>query len=242
MNNFSIKFNKKKKLGLVILSAVVIGILFTISFQPAPNLMNSSLEENIGNIISPMGRVYGTINISSGSPILGSTDAPTTIIAFGDFQCASCKDWFLNTKPNITKNLIEPGKANLVFIDAELLGADSLLASEASYCAEEQDKYWEYHGILYSSQLKIDDGWASSASLKILASDLGLDESLFENCLNSGKYEKKVKFNAYEAKKNGISKTPTFIILDSKGKNHKIMGSAPYSLFEEIVDLFTQSK
>jgi len=95
---------------------------------------------------------------------------------------------------------------------------------------------------LYTSQQEIDDGWANSESLKMFASDLGLDESLFENCLDSGKYEKKVKFNAFEAKKNGILKTPTFIILDSKGNHHKIKGSVSYPVFEEIIDSFTQDK
>ncbi len=241
MNNFSIKFNKKKKFGLLILSAVAIGILFILSFQLEPNLMKPSLEENIDSIISPEGRVYGTINIS-GMPLLGYADAPITIMAFGDFQCQGCKFWFLNIQPNITKNLIEPGKANLVFIDAELLGADSLKASEASYCAQEQDKYWEYHNILYTSQQEIDDGWANSENLKMFATVLGLDESLFENCLDSGKYEKKVKFNAYEAKKNAISKIPTFVILDSEGRHHKITGSVSSPVFEEIIDSFTQEK
>jgi len=240
MNNFSVKLNKKK-FGLIILSVVVIGILFTVLSQPETIPLNSSLEENIDSIFSPVGRVYGTINIS-GMPLLGSADAPITIMAFGDFQCLGCKFWFLNIQPNITKNLIETGKANLVFIDAELLGADSLKASEASYCAQEQVKYWEYHNILYTSQQEIDDGWASSESLKMFASDLGLDESLFENCLDSGKYEKKVKFNEFEAKKNGILKTPTFIILDSEGRHHKIKGSVSYPVFEEIIDSFTQDK
>ena len=135
MNNFSVKLNKKK-FGLIILSVVVIGILFISSFQLEKIPLNSSLEENIDSIFSNEGRVYGTINIS-GMPLLGSADAPTTIMAFGDFQCLGCKFWFLNIQPNITKNLIETGKANLVFIDAELLGVDSLKASEASYCAEE---------------------------------------------------------------------------------------------------------
>ncbi len=76
----------------------------------------------------------------------------------------------------------------------------------------------------------------------MFASDLGLDEGLFENCLDSGKYEKKVKFNAYEAKKNGISKIPSFVILDSEGKHHKITGSVSYPVFEEIIDSFTQEK
>jgi len=240
MNNFSVKFNRKKKFGLVILSAVVIGILFVVLFQPEKNLMNQSLEENNGNISTSMERVYGTINIS-GRPFLGSTDAPVTIMAFLDFQCPNCKDWFLNTKPNITKNLIETEKANLVFIDAELLGTDSLTASEASYCAQEQGKYWEYLKILYNSQQGIDDGWANSENLKIFAFDLELDMNLFESCLESGKYEKKVKFNAFEAKKNGISKTPTFIILDSGGKYHIIKGSAHYSFFEQIIEQFTKN-
>ncbi len=130
----------------------------------------------------------------------------------------------------------------MVFIDAEMFGVDYLKASEASYCAEEQGKYWEYHNILYTSQQEIDDGWANSESLKMFASDLGLDESLFENCLDSKKYEKKVKFNAFEAKKNGILKTPTFIILDSEGRHHKINGSVSYPVFEKIIDSFTQDK
>jgi len=240
MNNFSVKLNKKK-FGLIILSVVVIGILFTVSTQPETIPLNSSLEENIDSIFSNEGRVYGTINIS-GMPLLGSADAPTTIMAFGDFQCLGCKFWFLNIQPNITKNLIETGKSNLVFIDTELLGADSLKASEASYCAEEQGKYWEYHNILYTSQQEINDGWANSESLKMFASDLGLDKELFENCLDSGKFEKKVKFNAFEAKKNGISKIPTFVIIDSKGNHHKITGSVSSPIFEDIIDSFTQEK
>lgn len=230
-------------ISIVVAFLIVVGVDLAQeqSSQPETIPLNSSLEENIESIFSNEGRVYGTINIS-GMPLLGSADAPTTIMAFGDFQCLGCKFWFLNIQPNITKNLIETGKANLVFIDAELLGVDSLKASEASYCAEEQGKYWEYHNILYTSQQEINDGWANSENLKMFASDLGLDESLFENCLDSGKYEKKVKFNAFEAKKNGISKIPTFVIIDSKGRHHKITGSVSSPIFEDIIDSFTQEK
>jgi hypothetical protein len=63
MDNLSVKINKKK-FGLVILSVVVIGILFTVSSQPEIIPLNSLLEENIDSIFSPEGRVYGTINIS----------------------------------------------------------------------------------------------------------------------------------------------------------------------------------
>ena len=241
MNNFSVNFNKKK-FGLVILSVVVIGILLAVLFQPETNPSNSSLEVINGTVRSSLEKIYGTISSSSGLPVMGSPNALVTIMAFGDYQCPSCRDWFLNTRPNITKNFIETGMVNLVFVDADLLGNDSLLAAEASYCAEEQGKYWEYHGLLFNSQQGIDDGWANSKSLKAFANDLQLDLDLFENCLDSRKFEKKVKFNAFEAKKNGIIKTPTFIILDSEGRHHIITGTAPYPVYEKIIESFSQDK
>jgi len=229
-----------KKFVMVILPIVIIGILFLVSFQPEIEQLNTSLEENFALINTSSERKFGTINISSGSPMVGSSDAPVTIMAFGDYQCIGCKSWFLNTYPNIVENLIETEKANLVFVNAEILGNDSSIAAQAAYCANEQGKYWEYHNILYNSQQGIDDGWASSERLKEFAVNLELDMTLFESCLDSRKYEKKIMFNAYEAKKNGISKTPTFILVNSDGRHHIIKGVASYSVFEKIVDLFSQ--
>ncbi len=226
---------KNTKFGLIISSTVAIGILLLVTLQSETDPLNASLEKN-PVIIKTLDRNFGPIYASSGSPIIGSPDAPVTIMVFGDYQCLGCKVWFLNTYPDIMENLIETGKANLVFIDAELLGRDSLNASRAAYCADEQGKYWEYNKILYSNQQEINNGWASPEGLKTFASDLELDMNLFENCLDSDKYQKKVKFNAYEAKTNGISKTPAFILVNSKGVHHKITGVTPYTVFEDMVE------
>jgi len=188
---------KNKKLGLVILSAAVIGILLLIPLQPETDPLTSSLENN-DVINTSVERGFGTITALN-LPIMGSPDAPFTIFAFNDYQCPECKYWFQNIQPNITKNFIETGKANMIFVDSELLGNDSLKASEATYCANEQGKYFEYQKLLFDSQQGIDDGWANSERLKAFAFDLELDMETFENCLDSKKYEKKVKFYAHEA-------------------------------------------
>ncbi len=227
---------KNTKFGLIISSTVAIGILLLVTLQSETDLLNASLEKN-PVIIKTLDRNFGPIYASSGSPIIGSPDAPVTIMVFGDYQCLGCKVWFLNTYPDIMENLIETGKANLVFIDAELLGRDSLNASRAAYCADEQGKYWEYNKILYSNQQEINNGWASPEGLKTFASDLELDMNLFENCLDSEKYKKKVMFNAQEAKTNGVKKFPAFIIVSSEGGHHKIEGDAPYAVFEDIIEL-----
>jgi protein-disulfide isomerase len=168
--------------------------------------------------------------------MMGASDAPITIIEFGDYQCPNCKKWFLNTKPDIVTNYIDSGKAKLVFIDITFLGRDSVPASVATYCAEEQGRYWDYHGFLYSNQLSIDNGWANSDSLKGYASNLELNMDMFVSCLDSAKYQKRVQFNTKEAQNNGVTGTPTFFIVGQDDMQEKVIGPQPFSVFEKIIE------
>lgn len=207
--------------------------VFVVVFSVAAFYPTLSETESIN---LDMNQSFGTVNTSMSSPILGSPDAPVTIIEFGDYQCPSCKKWFLDSKPQIISNLIDTGKANLIFIDIALLGKDSLPASAATYCAEEQGQYWNYHDLLYSNQLGVDTGWANSERLKAFAFSLGLDMDLFASCLDSGKYDKRVRFNTQVATNSGVDSTPTFIIVGPDGQQQKIGGAQPYSVFENVIE------
>lgn len=218
-----------RKKGIIfggILSAVIIAIIASVSASPSDNqTLNLDME-----------RTHGTISTAMGSPIMGSESAKITIVEFGDYQCHQCYNWFHNTKDSIVENYIDTGKANLVFVDLAFLGRDSPRAAAASYCAEEQGKYWEYHNQLYNSQEEIDSGWANSERLKAFAFNLGLDMELFDSCLDSGKFIKRVQYNISEAKKQGASGTPTFVITNSDGQQQKLVGAQPYSVFQNILD------
>ena len=216
-------------------SKIIIPIIITFVVVISVAALYPTLSET-ESINLDMNRSSGTVNTSMGSPVLGSPDAPVTIIEFGDYQCSQCKKWFFDSKPKIVSNLIDTGKTSLIFVDIAFLGKDSLPASAATYCAEEQGKYWDYHSILYSNQLGIDDGWANSERLKAFAFDLGLDMDLFTSCLDSGKYDKRVRFNTSVATKNGVNSTPTFIIVGPDGEQIMIRGPQPYSVFEETIE------
>ena len=177
----------------------------------------------------------GDVDLSQASPILGSDDAMVTIIEFGDYQCPKCKQWFENTKPDLVTNYIDNGIVNLYFVDVAFLGNDSLLASSATYCAEEQGMYWEYHSHLYSNQRRIDSGWANTDSLQTYAEVLGLNTDAFSNCLSSGKYDESVVFNLEQSIENGIKATPSFIIVGSDDQMDFIEGPQPYTVFESVV-------
>ena len=216
--------NKKGPiLGIAIIS-IIIGIAVSVS----------SSDESFD---VDMTQTHGSISTSLGSPILGNPDAPITIVEFGDYQCHQCYNWFHNTKPMIMRDYIDTGKANLIFVDFAFLGKDSPKASQATYCADDQNMYWEYHNSLYNSQeSKIDSGWANSERLKAFAFNLNLDMELFNECLDSEKYSKRVQYNSQQARDNGVRGTPGFFLVDSDFNQKQISGAQPFSVFKKILD------
>ncbi len=216
--------NKKGILIGIIISIIAIGAIVSFS--------SSSVETENLDV-----RTHGMISTTMGSSILGNTSAQITIVEFGDYQCHQCYNWFHNTKSTVFQNYVDTGKANFVFMDLAFLGRDSPKAAQASYCAEDQGKYWEYHNQLYTAQeSQIDNGWANSERLKAFAFSLGLDMELFDSCLDSGKYTKRVQYNIAEAKKLGASGTPTFFIVGPDGQQQKLVGAQPYSVFKQVLD------
>ena len=172
-----------------------------------------------------------------GAPVLGSKTATVTIVEVGDYQCHMCKLWFKETRPLIIENYVETGKANLVFIDMPFLGRDSTPASEATYCANDQGKYWEYHSTLFEYQQEIDDGWANASRLQAIALNLGLNMEQFDKCMITDDHRAHVNFNMQMAKKEfGANSTPTFVIVGPTGEAQKIIGAHPYSTFVSVLD------
>ena len=173
----------------------------------------------------------------NGSPALGSESAPITIVEFGDYQCEACYAWFHTTRDTLIDNYIVTGKAKLIFVDLPFLGRDSPMAAQASYCAEDQGQYWEYHTMLYTFQDgHPDSGWADRDRLNSFAFSLDMNIDEFNECMDSSKYKNRVKANYDEAVKNGAQATPTFIIISEDGKREQFSGSQPYSVFAATIE------
>ena len=178
----------------------------------------------------------GGIDLSMAAPVEGQDDAPITIIEFGDYQCPNCKQWFQDQKSSITSDYILTGIAKFYFVDFAWAGDDSSTAAEASYCADDQGKYMEYHSTLYNNQAGIQDGWANSDSLKQFAIDLGLDSEMFDECLDSEKYSDRVSYNKEVATSNDVEDTPHFFIVGPDGTVKQITGPQPSVIFD--VEIF----
>ena len=163
----------------------------------------------------------------------GDANAPVTIIEFADFQCPYCGRFFSQTEPQIDKTYIQTGKVRFGYYDFAFLGQESNWAAEAAECAADQDKFWEYHDKLYSSQSGENQGAFNKDNLKKLAKDLGLDTRAFNECLDSGKYTQLIQDESSAASSIGVRSTPTFLV-----NGQPLVGAQPFDAFQQVIESF----
>jgi len=175
--------------------------------------------------------------VENGSPIMGSHNAPITILEWGDYQCTFCYKFHQNTLDIINEDFIKTGKVKIVFKDFPLNGFDSKLAAEASYCAQDQEKYWKYHDELYKNWGGERTGWITRESLAKFAETVNLDVEKFNKCLDDHKYENKVDLLYAFGKEIGIDATPSFLVFNDQ-KMIKIRGNQPLEVFLKTFDEF----
>ena len=175
--------------------------------------------------------------IKNGSPIMGNIDAPITILEWGDYQCTYCYKFHQNTLNIINEEFIKTGKVKIIFKDYPLNGPDSKLAAEASYCAQDQQKYWEYHNELYNNWGGERTGWITRESLTKFAETVDLDIKKFNKCVDDHKYENKVDLLYAFGKEIGIDATPSFLVFNDQ-KMIKIRGNQPLEVFLKTFDEF----
>jgi protein-disulfide isomerase len=168
------------------------------------------------------------------SPILGSKDAPITMIEFGDYQCFYCNKFYHDVEPGIVKNYINTGKVRMIFKDFTIIGQDSVNAAHASHCAQEKGKFWEYHDMLYNNWSGENTGWASSENLRNFAKKVGLDENQFSQCMSQSKYIATVQGSYSNAKDLGLTGTPDFFIISPDNSVIKVVGAQPFEVFDNI--------
>ena len=171
----------------------------------------------------------------NGSPLMGNPSAEITIVEWGDYQCTFCYKFSQSSKDVIIKEYIDTGKANFVFMDFPLNGPDSVLAAEASYCADDQGKYWEYHDEVYKNWAGEKTGWVNRQSLEQFAKTVNINTEQFNKCLDDKKYHQRVLDNENFGSSIGIRATPSFVIFNNE-KITKIEGNQPISIFRQVLD------
>jgi len=189
----------------------------------------------LGTYAMDSNKVTSTKLIENGSPIMGNPNASITILEWGDYQCTFCYKFHQNTLGIINEDFIKTGKVKIIFKDFPLNGPDSKLAAEASYCAQDQEKYWKYHDELYKNWGGERTGWITRDTLTKFAELINLDIIEFNKCLDDHKYKNKVDSLYAFGKEIGIVATPSFLVFNDQ-KMIKIIGNQPLEVFLKTFD------
>lgn len=146
--------------------------------------------------------------------VRGSADAPVKILEFADYQCPACGVFSAQVEPRLRAAYIDPGKVQFVYYDFPLtsIHQHAFLAARAGRCANEQNKFWEYHDIIFGRQSEWSAKGRANDSFSEYAGLAGLDRRAFEACLNSDKYADVVSANYRLGEQLGVNSTPTLII------------------------------
>lgn len=143
---------------------------------------------------------------------MGDPNAPVIVEEFSDFQCPYCAKFTQSVEPEIVSTYVATGKVYFTYKPYHLIGPESDAAAQAAYCAADQNKYWEYHDILFANQTGEEVGDFTDARLKAFAQKLRLDMNLFNSCYTSGKYKQQVEQDTVEGQAKGINATPSFLV------------------------------
>lgn len=156
--------------------------------------------------------------------IRGNKNAKVQLVEYSDFQCPFCERAY----PTLQQVLKEYGdKVSLEYRHYPLsFHPFAQKAAEASECAGEQGKFWEFHDKNFENQTSL-----SLDAPKVWAKELGLNMNKFVSCLDSGKYAKKVADQTNEGQAKGVNGTPTTFV-----NGQPVIGAQPYEAFKQAID------
>lgn len=211
-------------------------------------LIISNLPKPVGEITQPD---LVTRPQASGHS-MGDPNAPVKIVEYSDFQCPFCANFWRETEHQIVETYVKTGKVYFTYhsfgnwvsdninSQAGTTNNESEMAALASFCAADQEKFWEYHDYLFANQNGENEGGFARNRLDAFAEKLGLDMTAFKTCMDSGKYTAEIAQDAqdgvtaitqapnYDGKGYG---TPSFIV-----NGRLINGAVPFATFQQEID------
>lgn len=182
---------KKKTVTLVIVLGAAALAIFLLAMLPKWSLDKSQL--------------YLQDGFSIGDP-----NAPVKVEEFSDFRCSHCQNFALNYEADFIKKYVDTGLVYLTFNNYAFLAEDSTDAAEATYCAAEQNAFWQYKNLLFTYSRY--SGAFAEKNLLDYAKQLDLDTDKFSACLQSDANLTKLDEIMSYANALGINSTPQFSV------------------------------
>ncbi len=210
-------------IAIIIAGVIIAGSIFLSkgSGEPAQANVGKVVQEEQDNKKAPTKEVA----VNKNDHIRGNANAPVTIVEYSDFQCPFCSKFH----PTMMQALEEyPNEVRWVFKHFPLnsIHPEATPAAEASECAGEQGKFWEFADDLFDNQSRL-----GLTLYTELAENSGLDMDQFNECVSSRKYQDKVNSDLAEGTSIGVRGTPGSFV-----NGEAVPGAVPFSVLKGMID------
>ncbi len=167
--------------------------------------------------------------------VKGERNAAISIIEFSDTECPFCLRFHSTMNQVVTAY---PGEVNWVYRHFPLtaLHSKAVREAEATECAGEQggnDTFWAYLDRLF--EITPANNRLEDSQLTDIAEYVNLNINQFQECLNSGQYNDKVKYHMAQGEAAGVRGTPFSVIIKGEQKI-PIPGALPFEQVKTLLD------
>ncbi len=144
----------------------------------------------------------------------GNANAAVTVVEFGDIQCPACRGAYLTLEKPLLEKYGQQIRFDFKHFPLQALHPYALELAQASECAADQGKFWEFIDVAYTNQLDLEKLGHNAAST--WAGGLGIDMDLFNRCVSSHIKKDTVLADYDEGTKAEVQGTPTFFVNGQK--------------------------
>jgi len=212
---------KQSRNRLWVILFVTVGALLIALVLILPNLKSSDVSNIIQ--ITPISNVVPVKKTSMGNP-----DAPVKMDVWEDFQCSGCLFFTKNLEPQIIQTYVQTGKVYYTFHFYPFIDGgqgESHDAANAAMCAAAQERFWDYHAIIFANWIGENAGSFTKPRLIAFAQSIGLDMTAFNQCFQENTYSAQIQKDIDDGAKLGVPPTPGIfvngkMVVSSAGKNY----------------------
>lgn len=225
--DFRERQSRRRRQQRVTLVLIIAGVVLVVAFLALlPSLAP------VGNLVIPDAYDYP----SPDDHAMGDPKAPVVIEEFSDFQCPFCRRFHDDTLPRIVEDYVRQGKVYFIYrhfpvVDRNDPAQESHAAAIAAVCAGRQNRFWDYHDVLFANQNAENAGDYTERRLQAMADGIGLEMGAFNACLASADAAAAVAADSLFALESTLSSTPSFLI-----NGNPLIGAQPYEAFQAAIE------
>jgi protein-disulfide isomerase len=168
---------------------------------------------------------------------LGNPSAPVRLVEFADLQCPFCREYTLQTLPQLVQDYVRSGKVRMEFRDLAFLGKDSVTAGRHAAGAGEQDKLWNFVDVFYYNQGEENTGYVTPSFLHRIDKAAGVDSAKSDAFAATAASAKPIEQANALGDQLGVQETPTILVGKRGGALKQVQaGPTDVAAFKSAID------